>query len=349
LDTLPLGGKVAAMYSLEQSPATSVSRFLLLAVATGLLAGHPALVAEAEGRDPPAELLLMLDHGSDGEQVAAAARTMLADHKRHPRAADAAEVLGDYHFARGEYRTAARHYETAAEASGQDSLRTHRLVCRGRALLAAGELDAAVGQFEQILRSAPGTAEAGLGLADAAALAGEEERAAGLYRAVIDHAPESELTPIALAQLIRVLDALGRGEEALEIARRLVEDYPRASEAAAVRERLRVDERASRGAADRSGDGEIGETPPTTPSDPPIPEALYTLQLGAFGSEANAQELALEINKLGLTDVRIEREVRGSRTFYRVRCGAYPDTESAEAEGKRLRDAHGLSYQVVAR
>ena len=47
--------------------------------------------------------------------------------------------------------------------------------------------------------------------------------------------------------------------------------------------------------------------------------------------------------------MRVEEELRGSRRFYRVRCGAYPDPGSAEAAGEELKSKHGLTYRVVER
>lgn len=342
------------------------------AVALGILLVllHPLAAGEASGREPPAELLLEIEHGTDAGKVVEAARTLVADYRRHALAGQAAEILGDYHYARGEYKTAAGHYGMAAEMTTKESERNHRLLLRGRSILAAGDPDAAREQFEEILRSAPRNVGAGLGLADAAAMAGDGARAAQLYRAVLAEAPESDEAPMALAQLIRTLDGLDREEEALAAARRLVEDYPRASEAAPARERLRVSERqegkdvtggdtapAATGDTDPGATEAEGEPPGTLVDEPeggPADDSTggatggYTLQMGAFGSQENAQDFVLKLEGLGLPAVRIEEEARGTRTFYRVRSGDYADRESAEAEGKRLHAAHGLSYQVIA-
>lgn len=338
------------------------SRALVLGVL--LVLAHLLAGGEASGREPPPELLLELDRGTDAGKVVEAARTLLADYRRHPRAGQAAELLGDYHYARGEYKTAAEHYGTAAELTGDESERTHCRLLRGRSLLAAGDSEAARAEFEEVLRRSPKNVGAGLGLADAAAMSGDGERAADLYRAVLAEAPASNEAPIALAQLIRTLDGLGREAEALAAARRLVDEYPGASEAAAVRERLRASDRqegkevpagsattpGGDAAPPRAEDG--AHRPADVPGDEPASGSAsgggFTLQMGAFGSQENAQDFVLKLEEMGLPAVRIEEEVRGERTFYRVRSGDYPDRESAEAEGKRLRSAHGLSYQVIA-
>jgi cell division protein FtsN len=201
-------------------------------------------------------------------------------------------------------------------------------------------------------------------------VAGEGKRAVVLYSDLLEESPGDPVIPIALAQRFRALDALGRKDEALADARRLVEKYPRSSEAAELRDRLRRQEReqAAQSAADagaspqQKGQGAPGQGSRVPVVDAPSPRAsgdasvpektpgenLYSLQLGAFGSESNAQDLARQLEQLKMPDVRIEKEPRGNRVFYRVRCGSYPDPETAEASGQKLAKA-GLRYQVVVR
>jgi tetratricopeptide (TPR) repeat protein len=298
----------------------------------------------------------------DGEAVVRAAETLLQGYGDHPRAAEAAEILADYRYALGEYKAAARHYATAAGLSAGEA-RVRCLLARGRALLGASDYTAATAVFEEVLTLAPRTSEARLGIADAALLAGEVKRAVTLYTQMLNESPRSDpATPIGLAQRLRALDTLGRSDEAVADARRLVEEYPRSSEAAAVRDRLRREKRERAAETDATPNQPGTATAPArrppartpagreapSPIEEPAQAGAYSLQLGAFGNEANAQDLADRVAELRVSDVRIEREDRGGRIFYRVRCGSYSDPEAAEAEGRRLAE-HGLRYQVVAR
>lgn len=350
------------------------TRLVILAACTLPLAGSltDARTTAAAAKEPPAALLAALDHEMDGEALVRAAEALLEDYGDHPRAAEAAELLADYRYALGEYQAAARHYATAATLSSGPE-RVHRLLSRGRALLGAGDSPAASAVFEEVLTLVPASSQARLGLADAALLAGETKRAVTLYSNLLDQSPADLVTPIALAQRFRALDELGRTEEALADARRLVEAYPRSSEAAALRDRLRREERER--AASAGDETPPGQKAPATPApgsrvpvidapaartggDDPArakdlpegggPGGGYSLQLGAFGNEGNAQDLARQLEQLKMPDVRIEKERRGGRIFYRVRCGSYNDPAAAEADGQRLGE-HGLRYQVVAR
>ncbi len=327
-----------------------------------LLAGFwMAVPAAVEADEPPPALLAALD-GVDVDQVRQAAETLLADYSKHPRAADAAEIMGDLHYARGEYLTAAKNYEHAAERSTDDPARARRKLLRGRALLGAGEGGLAARVFEDVLKSAPASSEAKLGLADALMLQGRTERAVAGYSDIAERGVRDPLAPIALAQLIRANDALGRHDEARSAARRLAAEYPQSSEAAGARDRLRRDQATkdvAPGRSDaptRSGSPAGNEARPGTPAPSSAAPAdstptgtRYSLQLGAFGNRENAQDLASRLEQWGMTDVRIEEEQRGDRTFLRVRAGDFADPATAEETGMRLRDAHGLSFRVVER
>ena len=191
-----------------------------------------------------------------------------------------------------------------------------------------------------------------------------------IYRDIAGQAADP-LTPLALAQLMRVADALGRSADARAAAAALAREYPQSSEAAAARERLRRETPAGepppRPAPAGRKDGAPAKTPPPTTAAPragtavvpakPAPPSpgvdsttargRFTLQLGAFGDRENARELASRLEAWGLAGVRIEEETRGGRVYFRVRAGDYPDREAATAAGTRLNAEHGVSFRVV--
>ncbi len=348
----------------RRTPATRA--VLLLPVA--LLALALPVPADARGKEPPPDLVAALDATGDAETARRAAETLLAEYKNHPRSGDAAEILGHYYYARGEYVTAARQFERAAGAVAPGPGLTRRQCLRGRAFLGAREGGLAARVFEGVLKQDPRSSEAQLGLADAMALQGKAERAADIYRDIAAHGTADAYTPLALAQLMWVADALGRPADARAAAATLARDYPQSSEAAAARDRLRReaprDEPAPSPAAPARAprkDRAPAKTPPrapaeprgttTAPAAPPADTAItsgrFTLQLGAFGDRENARELASHLEAWGLAGVRIEEETRGGRVYFRVRAGDYPDREAATAAGIRLNAEHGVSFRIV--
>jgi len=82
------------------------------------------------------------------------------------------------------------------------------------------------------------------------------------------------------------------------------------------------------------------ETPSATPRlEPPPPSSppagLFTIQVGAFGSEEAAGQLKKDLDQR-YDDVSIQTFTT-TRTFYRVRVGRLPDMISAETLMKQLR------------
>ncbi|UCF78081.1 MAG: SPOR domain-containing protein [Candidatus Eiseniibacteriota bacterium] len=73
----------------------------------------------------------------------------------------------------------------------------------------------------------------------------------------------------------------------------------------------------------------------------------YTVQLGAFSEEANANGLVARLQEQGITDVRIVKKERGGRILYMVHLGEFPTKEAAESKGKELSTRFGLSYGIV--
>jgi DedD protein len=69
------------------------------------------------------------------------------------------------------------------------------------------------------------------------------------------------------------------------------------------------------------------------------------VQLGSFGSQANADKLAAELRKQGFAAF-LSQLSTDSGELHRVRIGPQKDRESAEAMAERLRKA-GHKGQVV--
>ncbi|HWN81068.1 MAG TPA: tetratricopeptide repeat protein, partial [Candidatus Udaeobacter sp.] len=240
-----------------------------LAVSTLLLAasaGLGARSAPAFAADPPPEILDTLAHGKNGSEVARAAEALLKDYRSHPRASEAAELLAEYAYARGEYRAAAKHYATAIGLTRDPNLIARRRLWRSRALLAAGDVSEARHDLEAIGTRGPFGDDAALGLADAAFLSGKTDKAIELYQSFSKQNQSSPLEPIAIGQLALVYERTGRSGEALALSRELVAEYPSAHESAAARERIR---RATKVAEAEADDEPAAKSPAKAPAKTP--------------------------------------------------------------------------------
>ncbi|MEM1177726.1 MAG: SPOR domain-containing protein [Acidobacteriota bacterium] len=72
---------------------------------------------------------------------------------------------------------------------------------------------------------------------------------------------------------------------------------------------------------------------------------LYSLQIGAFASEANAQVQIDKVTPLGLAPFVVP-VVDGARTLYTVRLGRYSSREAAQAAAAELRESSGLAAVI---
>ncbi|WP_217125989.1 SPOR domain-containing protein [Hydrogenophilus thiooxidans] len=87
--------------------------------------------------------------------------------------------------------------------------------------------------------------------------------------------------------------------------------------------------------------------PPTPPQPAPPPPAAverWYWQVGAFGSEQEANRVRAELALMGLTSRVEPAQMEDGRTLYRVRVGPYPSQQAAQAARSRLQ---GAGYQPV--
>ena len=99
--------------------------------------------------------------------------------------------------------------------------------------------------------------------------------------------------------------------------------------------------------------------PAPTPEQKPLPKPVtkpdtqvqgnspyWTLQLGAFGVEANAKLLAENMRKQGL-DSRIETRIGESRTLFLVQTGKFPSKEAALDFGAQKLAPLKMDFQAI--
>ena len=150
-----------------------------------------------------------------------------------PVAASAAYALGQFHHARGEFRTAAEAFgRAAARWTGPD--RAEARYRQGLAWLGAQEPGRARATFEEVASSSSTLRPfAQLGLAYAFALSGEVTRELDVLDRLLE-GPAGEAEPAALDRYAALCDRLGRESEARTARERLLRRWPRSFEAARV-------------------------------------------------------------------------------------------------------------------
>ena len=74
----------------------------------------------------------------------------------------------------------------------------------------------------------------------------------------------------------------------------------------------------------------------------PAPAAGYSVQLGAFGNYANAQDFLAHVTNQ-LASAQVEPRVRQAGGVYRVYVGPYADRDEARRVGERISQAFGFA------
>lgn len=98
----------------------------------------------------------------------------------------------------------------------------------------------------------------------------------------------------------------------------------------------------------RSGVSRVKVEVLSSPSDRSVGyfQPVYTVQVGSFSREANANSLRDELNSVIRDGIRVEQvEVRGD-TFYRVRAGMFNSKNDADKLNRKLR-SHGYRGTVI--
>ena len=96
--------------------------------------------------------------------------------------------------------------------------------------------------------------------------------------------------------------------------------------------------------ADADADPEPVAAVPLAAAEPDA--GAFSVQLGAFGEQANANQLARRASEFGY-EARVSEIRSGGRTMHRVRVGGFATEELAEAAASSL-SAHGFVTDVVS-
>jgi TolA-binding protein len=267
----------------------------------------------------------------DGERATSELKRFLTDYKGHTLEWRAEFELGLHSYALGAYVRAGQHFRRATELGAPAPAEARARYWLGLALVGSRNFTDARKHLELVK-----AADGGSGLASAASLSvadclreeGQYSLALAEYLRVGARLARSDWLSSALYGTGFCYEKLKRESEAREVYSRLAREFPSSSEAAVVREKLRL-------APQSQAQG------PETHS--------YTVQVGAFSQQTNASKLVAALEGKGVTDVRVTREERGGRVLFIVHLGDFPTKEAAERSGRELSTRFGLSYSVVAR
>jgi len=243
------------------------------------------------------------------------------EHAQGTEGGEAAFVLGQLHFARGEYRQAGDAFGRAA-ARVEPARRPLAQYWSGLSWLALKQPDPARSAFEAAAADEGLRPRAQLGVALAWELADKPEAALQALEAVLAKSP-GEAGPAALERQIALAERLQRPELARKAAARLRRDYPRSIEAA----------RASLPAA----------APPPAPAE----GGSVTVQIGAFADPARAKSLVESAQRGGFPGATVVVRGEGDARMHVVTLGVFGTREEARRAGERAATALGVTYQVT--
>ena len=234
---------------------------------------------------------------------------------------EAAWLLGQLHFARGEYRQACAAFGRAGARLSPDSKPVARYWV-GLSWLALKQPEQARAAFDEVAqtdaRLRPGAL---LGTALAWELSERPEEALKAIEAVLARSP-GEAGPAALERQIALAERLGRPDLARRAGARLRRDYPRSVEAARA-----------------SVDPAVVATAPAN--------ATVMVQIGAFADPERARSLAESALRGGFTSAQVIVRGDGETRMHVVTLGVFPTRDEATRVGERAAAALGVTYQVT--
>ena len=235
--------------------------------------------------------------------------------------ARAVMVLGQLHYARGEFRHAAAAFGRAAArlAPGE---KPRARYAQGLAFLGLGEPTQARAALEDVARTSTTLREpALLGLAQAWEVAERPEKALETLEPLLGQ-PLGETGPTILERIAALAERADRQDEARRARERLLKDYPRSIEAASARAHLAA-------SAQRPGAGTIA------------------VVIGQFVDRGRARALAAEAKRAGFPNAQVITRGQGLSAIHVVRLGAYGNAAEARQAGELAVRALGVTYQVV--
>jgi tetratricopeptide (TPR) repeat protein len=304
-------------------PATRGGRASLFGVwlvAAVAVIPQPSLAAAAP------DSLRMLLAGTKADSLPVALRRFEARHARGPEATEAVLALGQFHYARGEYRRAADAFARAA-ARLEPARKSEARYWAGLAWLALGASNQARAALDEVAStSGPRQAGAMLGQAQAWELA-QRPGPAGEVLAELLAGEPGETGPAALERVAVIADREGDEAGARKARERLLREYPRSVEAAAAR----------RAVFTATGGRPQAEARP----------GASAVVIGSFADPARARSLAAAARAAGFAEAQVVSRGEGLAAVHLVRLGVYPRPADAQRAGEQAGQALGVTFELA--
>jgi tetratricopeptide (TPR) repeat protein len=230
-------------------------------------------------------------------------------------------LLGQLHFARGEFREAAAAFGRAA-ARLDPAAKPEARYAQGLAFLALGEPTQARSALEEVARtSSLRRIDAELGVAQAWELDRRPERAFETLEPLLDDAL-GESGPTVLDRIGALAERFDKQDEARKARERLLREYPRSIEAATARLSLAA-------SAQRAGPGTVA------------------VVIGQFVDKSRAVSLTSEAKRAGFPNAQVVTRGQGLSAIHVVRLGVYGNPTEARQAGDQAARALGVTVDIV--
>jgi len=248
------------------------------------------------------------------------------EHGRTMEGADAGFALGQFHYARGEYRQAGDAFARAAARYPPDR-KTEARYWQGLSALGEGDAVRARAILEDLGRvDSPRRAAARYALAESWVRAGKPAQAVTELEGLLADRPEDMETP-ALERVAELSARLGDAAEAERATRELARLNPEAAEPV-----RRPPPAPAPAVASPSARGESGR---------------IAVQIGAFSDVARAAALGESAREQGFPRTQVLTQGRGAATLHLVRIGVFPNETAARAAGERASRELGVAYRLI--
>jgi cell division septation protein DedD len=181
-----------------------------------------------------------------------------------------------------------------------------------------------------------------------------------IYQSIVDNFPKSERADDALYKVYQFYYAIGLYRTAEIKLNQLKANYPGSKYVAGIAQSdmsTLPEEKENSSPPSPTQENVVQNPPevqqiekPTPPESKPAVEerGQYTLQVGAFSQQVNAEKQKLFFEDLGYS-VEVINKVRGSRSLFVVLVGDYDTPDAAKAKSEEFRKKYNINSMMVTR
>lgn len=182
-----------------------------------------------------------------------------------------------------------------------------------------------------------------------------------IYQSIVDNFPKSDWADDALYKVYQFYYAIGLYRTAEIKLNQLKIDYPQSKYMASIAsqdvkslpdESQKPEPVQPEGAqAPPVASPPNAEKPPVVEREPVIDETLrgqYTLQVGAYSQQVNAEKQKLFFEDLGFS-VDVLNKVKDSRSLFVVLVGDYKSADEAKTKGAEIKKKYNINSMVVTK